>query len=177
MRPTLAISLFVSGQRALVIGDGPSAADRATRLTGAGATITAIPESAFTPAALAEHRLVFVCDEAQDPDLAARVHAAAQTHTPALLCYAQDRPDHSDFAMPALVRRGHVRIAISTEGAAPALARRLREELDRLLDPRLAAFAASLAAERAALPPGERRARLAARVAALRIEGLLHLPE
>jgi len=175
MRPTLAISLFVAGERALLIGSGPSAAERAARLTEAGASVTPVAETAFSEGALSGHRLVLLCDDAQDPALAERVHAAARAQ--GVLCYAQDRPEHSDFALPALVRRGPVRVAVSTEGGAPALARRLREELERVLDPRLAEFAESLARERESLPSGERREAMASKVAGLRIDGALVLPD
>ncbi len=175
MRPTLAISLFVDGQRAVVIGSGPSAAERAARLTEAGALITPVDEAAYTEGTCFGHQLVFVCDEAQDDELALRVHAAAKVI--GVLCYAQDRPEHSDFAMPALVRRGPVQVAISTQGAAPALARRLREELEKVLDPRLSEFADRLSVVRAELPVGQRREVLAGRVAGLHIDGKLVLPE
>lgn len=41
-----------------------------------------------------------------------------------------DDPEHSNFILPAIVRRGDLTIAISTGGASPALARRLRQELE-----------------------------------------------
>jgi len=50
-----------------------------------------------------------------------------------VMIYVQDRPDLSDFSMPALARRGALQLAVSTEGLAPALARRLRQELEVLL--------------------------------------------
>jgi siroheme synthase (precorrin-2 oxidase/ferrochelatase) len=175
MRPTLAISLFVDGQRAVVIGSGPTAAERAARLTEAGALITPVDEAAYTEGTGFGHQLVLVCDEAQDVELARRVHAASKIV--GFLCYAQDRPEFSDFALPALIRRGPVQVTVSTQGSAPSLARRLREELEKVLDPRLGDYAEKLAIVRAELPVGQRREILSGRVAGLRIDGSLILPE
>ena len=48
-----------------------------------------------------------------------------------------DRPELCTFALPAIVDRGEVTVAIGTEGAAPVLAQRLRAWLERELHPRL----------------------------------------
>jgi len=42
-----------------------------------------------------------------------------------------DNPEISDFIVPALVRRGDITIAISTAGKSPALARKIRAELEK----------------------------------------------
>ena len=57
-----------------------------------------------------------------------------------------DRPELCSFALPAIVDRGEVMVAIGTSGAAPVLAQRLRAWLERELHPRLDALA-GLAAE------------------------------
>ena len=46
-----------------------------------------------------------------------------------------DRPELSSFALPAIVDRGEVTLAIGTSGAAPVLAQRLRAWLERELHP------------------------------------------
>lgn len=48
-----------------------------------------------------------------------------------ILCNAVDDPEHCDFYYPAVVRRGQLQFAISTGGRSPALAQRLRRELER----------------------------------------------
>jgi len=74
-----------------------------------------------------------------------------------------DRPPLCTFALPAIVDRGEVTVAIGTEGAAPVLAQRLRAWLEEELHPRLDALA-KLAGEFRArvaekLPPGTQRRR------------------
>ncbi len=55
-----------------------------------------------------------------------------------------DDPDHSNFIVPAVLRR-EIAVTICTGGASPALARRLRERLDELIPPEYGDFAALLA--------------------------------
>jgi precorrin-2 dehydrogenase / sirohydrochlorin ferrochelatase len=52
-----------------------------------------------------------------------------------VLCNAVDDPERCDFYYPAVVRRGALQVAISTEGKSPALAQRLRREFERQLAP------------------------------------------
>jgi len=47
-----------------------------------------------------------------------------------VLCNAVDDPENCDFYYPAVVNRGDLQIAISTGGRSPALAQRLRQELE-----------------------------------------------
>jgi precorrin-2 dehydrogenase/sirohydrochlorin ferrochelatase len=48
-----------------------------------------------------------------------------------ILCNVVDDPEHCDFYYPAVVRRGKFQVAISTEGQSPALAQKLRLELEK----------------------------------------------
>jgi precorrin-2 dehydrogenase/sirohydrochlorin ferrochelatase len=56
-----------------------------------------------------------------------------------------DDPAHCNFITPAIVRRGEVTLAISTGGASPALARRLREQLEAQVGPEYGELASLLA--------------------------------
>jgi len=47
-------------------------------------------------------------------------------------CNVVDRPEYCTFIVPSIIKRGDLVIAISTSGASPALARRLRETLEEI---------------------------------------------
>lgn len=73
-----------------------------------------------------------------------------------------DHPDFCDFITPSIVDRNDVVVAISTNGAAPALGRRIREKIEALLPANLGALAAAARSLRGAvaahIPPNRRRA-------------------
>ncbi len=57
------------------------------------------------------------------------IHREAQRR--GVLCNVADVPEYCDFFYPAVVRRGDLQIAISTNGQSPALAQKLRRLLER----------------------------------------------
>ena len=128
-RKALAISLYIRGRRILLVGDGPVADRRAARLKDAGADIRRVSATAFRDDMCGDVHLVFAH---ADDDTNRKVARSARTA--GCLTYAHDLPAISDFAMPALARRGPLQLAISTDGTAPALARQLRIELEALLE-------------------------------------------
>jgi precorrin-2 dehydrogenase/sirohydrochlorin ferrochelatase len=46
------------------------------------------------------------------------------------LINSADDPEHCDFILPSVLRRGDLTVAVSTGGQSPALARTIREELE-----------------------------------------------
>ena len=50
-----------------------------------------------------------------------------------LMVYVADNPVISDFILPAVSKIGEVRIAVSTGGKSPAMAKTLRERIERLI--------------------------------------------
>ena len=64
---------------------------------------------------------------------------------------AADDPANCDFILPAVIRRGSITVAASTGGTSPALARRLREELEAYLTEEMPALADLLGEVRADL--------------------------
>ncbi len=52
-----------------------------------------------------------------------------------VLCNVVDVPEYCDFFYPAVLRRGDLQIAISTNGQSPSLAQKLRQQLERQFGP------------------------------------------
>ena len=65
-----------------------------------------------------------------------------------VLCNVVDVPEYCDFYYPAVVRRGDLQIAISTNGQSPSLAQKLRQQLERQFGPAYAQWVAELGATR-----------------------------
>ena len=60
-----------------------------------------------------------------------KIHAAATKK--GVLHNAADKPSRCDFYLGSVVKKGHLKIAISTNGKSPTVAKRLRESLHELL--------------------------------------------
>jgi len=156
---TFPLFLTLQGRRALIVGGGEAAARKAELLLKAGAQVSLVAGTVggeiaqliseghiswagctFHDSELDGVSLVIVASE--DESEQARVSATAQTRC--VPVNVVDRPALSSFIMPAIVDRAPVTIAISTAGTAPALARRIRAEIERTLPAalgRLARFA------------------------------------
>ena len=156
---TFPLFMSLQGRRALVAGGTEAAARKVELLLSAGAQVTLIADTVVGEIAqlIGEGRISWAGRAFEDDDLAgvslvvvasddealqARVSLAAQQRC--VPVNVVDRPKLSSFIMPAIVDRSPITIAISTGGAAPALARRLRAEIERAMPAaigRLARFA------------------------------------
>ncbi len=130
----------------LVVGGGRVGERKVQDLREAGARVTVVSRR-LTPAlgklaqaGLIRHLdaefspeqlkgMVLVMAATDDPKVNARVAAAARRR--AIWVNVADAPEFCSFIVPAQVRRGDLTVAISTGGASPALARKLREELQQ----------------------------------------------
>jgi precorrin-2 dehydrogenase/sirohydrochlorin ferrochelatase len=61
-----------------------------------------------------------------------------------VLCNVVDVPEYCDFYYPAVVRRGDLQIAISTNGRSPSLSQKLRQQLEQQFGPGYARWVAEL---------------------------------
>jgi uroporphyrin-III C-methyltransferase len=130
----------------------------------------------------AEGRIEVVQREWADSDLARVFMVIAATDDPAvnsavydaavernILCNSVDDPPYCDFYFGSVVARGDLQIAISTAGESPALAQRLRKEIDAQLPEDLGPWLAETGRLRrevlAKVQPGEERRLLLHRLA------------
>jgi len=182
------VNLLLDDRKCVVVGGGAEAALRAGNLLEAGARVLLVGDEA-TPGldALASSRLRverrpfdesdlddawLVVQATQDAALAHRLGVACEARR--IFFCAVDQPETSSYSHLALARAGSLSIAIGTEGRAPALGRRLREELARVLREAGAAEEVErLAALRAVTPGSERREVLGRAVADVHFTGAL----
>lgn len=142
--------LKLTGRPAVVIGAGHLAESKVDSLLSAHASVTVIaPEVSPRIQQLADGGdLELVLRSYEVGDLTGAFLAVAATDNPAVnravfaeaeaakvLINAVDDPPFCDFYFPSVVRRGDLQIAISTAGHSPALAQRLRREINLLLPP------------------------------------------
>lgn len=154
--------LRLAGQPALVIGGGEAATAKARLLLAAGAAVTVVSRTPGDTVAgwakagrlLLERRRprpddaganVVVIVAEPDSDGLAVAAAARAARIPVNVV---DRPELCSFIMPAIIDRDPVLIAVSTGGASPALARRVRACIEAVLPARLGDLARALAAAR-----------------------------
>lgn len=142
------VFLDMRGKRAVVIGGGPIAERRIRGLIKAEAIVTLIAPEA-TPAlqaSAAAGAIRWLRREFQSGDLDGACLAIAATDSKQtnaaiareaeacrILLNVVDDPALCTFIAPAIVERRGITIAISTNGRSPALARKIREEIERLL--------------------------------------------
>ena len=170
MRPGFSVSLLLTDRRVVVVGSGAGADDRADRLARARAEVVRITAEDYTPDRLEGAFLVMA--HSDDDELDRRI--ARDARAAGALAYAHDQPAISDFAMPALARRGPLSVAIATSAVAPSLARQLRRELQAMLDragQAIDQLIERMARARAIPEAAERRQHLAELAASLRLTG------
>ena len=170
---TYPIFAIIEDRPCLVVGGGAVGERKVQDLLVAGARVTVVSLS-LTPA-LAElaaagqirylnedfspdqlQGMVLVLAATDDPKVNARVSTAAQAQ--GIWVNVADDPEFCTFIVPAQVKRGDLTLAISTGGASPALARKLRQELQQRFGPEYGPYLALLQGVRTRLL-SERRGR------------------
>ena len=82
-----------------------------------------------------------------------------ESRTTRILVNSVDNTDYCDFIFPSYIKRGDLTISISTSGASPALAKRLRAYIEALIPPQIEGFLKEMRTLRTTLPKGRERMR------------------
>jgi uroporphyrin-III C-methyltransferase/precorrin-2 dehydrogenase/sirohydrochlorin ferrochelatase len=147
------------GKAVLVVGGGEVASRKVRLLRSAGARVSVLAPifdrniealaaeggvdlmtGVFEPAAVAGQRLVVAATDDREAN-----HAVARAAESAgILCNVVDDGDASSAIVPSIVDRSPLVVAISTGGAAPMLARAVRERIESQLDETTGALASLL---------------------------------
>ncbi len=141
------VMLDIRGRRAIVVGGDRVAAEKAAALAASGAYVYVLsPGFCDALLKLAEQKRVTLYRKAYEPgDLAGAFVVVAATHDPQLvqaiwnemqergqLVNIVDVPEYCSFILPSILRRDQLTVAVSTEGASPGLAKRIRHYLEEL---------------------------------------------
>jgi siroheme synthase-like protein len=161
------IFLDLSGRRCVVVGGGEVAGRKARKLLQARAEVVVISpevtpelESVATEVSRRPYEegdlegacLVFAATDAREVNAA----VAEEGKERGIPVNVADRPSEGDFALPSTLRRGRLQVAVSTGGASPTLAQRIKGELEDVFRPEWAGIVEELhAARRGGAPPGE----------------------
>jgi precorrin-2 dehydrogenase/sirohydrochlorin ferrochelatase len=179
MKPAKLFPMFLklSGRPCLVVGAGTVAESKIASLLEAGGRVRVVaPEATPQVRSWAQSNDIQWHQRPFEPrDLEGTFLVVAATSSKELnerlfeeatrrgvLCNIVDVPGLCDFYYPAVVQRGALQIAISTSGQSPALAQRLRKQLEEQFGPEYEEWLAQLGEARdelqsASLDPDERK--------------------
>jgi siroheme synthase-like protein len=142
--PLYVACLVLTGRRCLVVGGGDVGLEKIEGLLACGAEVTLVsPDAVAELAAYAKEGSIrwerrpyrssdlddalLVVAATGDTEVNIAVHEDAERRH--MLVNVVDVPPLCNFILPAIVRSGPLAIAISTAGASPALAKRLKREI------------------------------------------------
>jgi precorrin-2 dehydrogenase/sirohydrochlorin ferrochelatase len=158
MPAAVPLAVRLDGRRVVCVGAGPVAARKLASLAGSGAQVVVVAPGAVAAIAdgaaaraLVWHRRAYRTGDLDGAFLAlagtadAEVNArvAADADAAGTLCVRVDGGGSADLA--AAVRRGPLLLAVSTDAASPALARRVRADLEERYGEEYGALATLLA--------------------------------
>lgn len=160
----IALGVRIAGWRVVVAGGGAVAERKVLRLVRDGAEVTVVSPrlTAALSEAAAQGRIEWIAREVMAEDYAgarlvllctdnADVNATHARHARAAgaLVNRADNAEDCDFVLPYPIEHGALKIALFTGGLAPAVARRLREQIEGMLGDDFEATLDAFAAVRA----------------------------
>jgi siroheme synthase-like protein len=141
------IFLKLEGRQCLVVGGGQVGTQKISGLLDAGAKVTVVdPSPTVAVREFFGNRVVWherkyfpgdldgiylVIAATSDARVNQQIFQEAQSR--GILANVVDVPELCDFYYPAVVRRGALVVAVSSQGESPHLAQRVRDEISRLL--------------------------------------------
>jgi siroheme synthase-like protein len=151
--------LDLEGRRALVVGGGSVGLEKASGLVACGARVTVVsPEldAGFADLEIEWRQGLYRSSDltgaflviAATSDRATNERVSCDAERRGMLCNVADVPELCNFILPAVHREGPIAVAVSTGGASPALAKRLRTQIAGLVGPEHAELAEELRALR-----------------------------
>ena len=167
------VNLDMTNKRCVVVGGGDIAERKVERLLECGAQVTVVSKS-LTPVLKTRKKTgqmdhidrdyedqaldgAFMVIGATDRnDVNERISKDAMAR--GLLVNIVDDPDRCNFILPSLVQQGDLSIAISTGGKSPALAKKLRKELEKQYGPEYQTLLVIMGILRKRILAGDQRA-------------------
>jgi precorrin-2 dehydrogenase len=151
--------LDLRGRRCVVVGGGSVGAEKAQGLLACGAQVTVVsPElhESLRPLPITWRPRRYRTSDlngaflvvAATTDRRVNEHVHRDAEARGLLCNVADVPDLCNFILPAVHREGPIAVAVSTGGASPALAKRIRDDVAARIGPEHAELACRLEALR-----------------------------
>jgi precorrin-2 dehydrogenase len=149
------VCLDLRGKLCLVVGGGRVAREKALGLLDCGARVTVVAptidddvrtlgvEIAVRPFRRSDVVGAFLAVAATS-DRVVNTSVSVVCAELGVPCNVADDPELCSFILPAVVRRDPIVVGVSTGGASPALAQRIRDDVDDLLSPRHAELARML---------------------------------
>ena len=144
------VALDLRDRPCLVVGGGPVAESKVEGLLDAGARVTVVSpamterlaswategriahrQREYVDADLDGHQLAFSATDRREVTEV----VAADARRRGVWVNAADDPVYCDFLLPSVLRRGRLQVAVSTGGASPALAARVRRDLESYFTP------------------------------------------
>lgn len=140
------VSLSLENKKCLVIGAGSIAERKARRLLECGASVSIISPKISTGLQALAHKKIITFKKrrvnlgdlngaylviAATPDRRINSAISVYCRKKGILVNVVDSPGECTFILPSIIRRGALTISISTNGISPALARKIRKQLQQ----------------------------------------------
>jgi len=153
--PYYPVFLDLNGQKVLVVGGGEVAERKVKSLLLYGCEISIISPhlTAYLKELVVKKKIYHIPHEslnaflddafiviAATDDSTLNSQIASQSKERGILVNVVDEPSNCSFIMPSVIKRGDLQIAISTAGKSPALAKKIRKEMDSMFGQEYASF-------------------------------------